>query len=156
MVQLGTRGYMVAKPLSKEEDGWIFELDQKGFSQKEIQDRICKEFNRETLDRSTLHRSLRRENLRRSGRIPVTSNRLPQTPGQQRFWERCIHDDHDWMKLVVVPDCCTESIISSNKPPREVLLTEGYGKWTSATTCWFCGFTTEPRDHWGIVLVSAE
>jgi len=147
MLQVLQLGGELTKPLSNEEKGLIYELHNNGISDKEIADQVCKKFNRETLDRTTIYR------LRQ---VFVPNKWLPKLPSQQRFWERCNLGDHTWMERVVVPECSTENMISSDEPPKEGLLTWEYGKWTSRMTCCFCGFTTEPRDQWGIVWVSAE
>ena len=50
----------MAQKLTHEELGRLFQLDDDGYSHKEIADTICEEFNRETLDRSTIYRHLNR------------------------------------------------------------------------------------------------
>jgi len=154
MLQLGkSGGKVMAGQTSQEEKYRIFELDQAGCSQKEIPDLICKEFNRETLDRSTIRRILGSEKHRNSWHLNrALKKRLPTTPRQQMFREKCDLGDHSWMNLQDTESC---TVYVGDEPPKGVLL-GAYGKRTSIATCWFCGFTTEPREDWGLVWVSAE
>ena len=46
----------MARPLTNDEITQMHHLDKEGASDKAIADQICREFNRETLDRSTIHR----------------------------------------------------------------------------------------------------
>lgn len=62
----------MAKQLSRPELDRLYQLDEDRHSQKEISDVICREFNRETLDRSTIRRYLKQQAV--VGRtLPITS-----------------------------------------------------------------------------------
>ena len=52
-------GGKMAKKLTRQESDRLYQLDDERHSQKEISDIICREFNRETLDRSTIRRHLK-------------------------------------------------------------------------------------------------
>ena len=146
----------MARHLSLKEKMRIDELGRSGASDKEISDQICREFNRETLDRTTLNR------LRRRQRFPSPMH-LPVTPLQQEAFERCQvrseeypEGDHGWMvRGELFVDCYTPACLSGGEYPTGELIEEKYGKRTTTRTCWFCGFTTEPRDEWGQVWVVA-
>ena len=139
----------MARHLSLEEKKRIDELGRSGASDKEISDQICREFNRETLNRTTLNR------LRRQQRSSSPMH-LPVTPLQQEAFERCQVGDHGWMvRGELFVDCYTPKCLLGGVYPTGELIEEAYGERTTTRTCWFCGFTTEPRDEWGQVWVVA-
>ena len=128
-------------------------LDEEGASDKVIADQICREFNRETLDRSTIHRHRQRFPSLRKKLSPM---HLPVTPLQQEAFERCQVGDHGWMvRGELFVDCYTPKCLLGGVYPTGELIEEAYGERTTTRTCWFCGFTTEPRDEWGQVWVVA-
>lgn len=49
----------MAKKLTHEELNRLYQLNDDGYFQKEMSDVICREFDRETLDRSTIYRHLK-------------------------------------------------------------------------------------------------
>ena len=60
----------MAKKLTREELDRLFQLNDDGYSYKEIADIICREFNRETLDRTTIYRHLKnRLKLKKAAKI---------------------------------------------------------------------------------------
>lgn len=62
----------MAKELTRQELDRLYQLDDERYSQKEISDIICREFNRETLDCSTIRRHLKNRAV--FGRtLPITS-----------------------------------------------------------------------------------
>ncbi len=63
----------MAKQLNHQEVDRLYQLDDGRQSQKEISDIICREFNRETLDRSTIRRHLKNRD--------VVESTLPNAPG---------------------------------------------------------------------------
>ena len=68
--------------------------------------------------------------------------------------ETCIEGEHGWMvRGELFVDCYTPACLSGGEYPTGELIEEAYGKRTTTRTCWFCGFTTEPRDEWGQVWV---
>ena len=144
----------MAGQTTQEEKYRIFELDQAGFSQKEIADLICKDFNRETLERSTIRRTLGSKKNRDSWHMSRSLKiRPPTTPRQQIFWEKCDRGDHSWMNLQDTESCTV--YVLGEELPKGVLPKGAYGKRLVIAKCWFCGFTTEPRDDWGLVWGSA-
>ena len=151
----------MARPVTNDEITWMHHLDEEGASDKVIADQICREFNRETLDRSTIHRHRQQfPSLRKK----LLLKKLPVTPLQQEAFERCQvrserypEGDHGWMiRGERFVDSYTVNWLSGADWPKGELVVEAYGKWTTTRACWFCGFTTEARDEWGPVLVAAE
>ena len=146
----------MARHLSLEEKKRIDELGRSGASDKEISDQICREFNRETLDRTTLYQ------MRRRQRFPSPMH-LPVTPLQQEAFERCQvrweeypDGDRGWMERGErFVDCYSTTCVSAWEYPTGELIEEAYGKRTTTRTCWFCRFPTEPKDEWGQVWVVA-
>ena len=144
----------MARHVSLGEKSRIFRLVRAGASDKEISDRICQEFDRDTLDRSTI-RSIRKM------MVLSPTMRLPATPTQQAAWERCQirserypKGDHKWMIGDRFADSFTVNQLDEDLTRGE-LVEESEGWFTTSSTCWFCGFTTEPRDEWGQVWVVA-
>ena len=143
----------MAKPLTRDEITMIRQLGEKGASDKVIADQVCMRFERETLDRSTIHRHRQRfPSLRKK----LLVKKLPVTPLQQEAFERCQVGYHGWMvRRELLVDCYTPKCLLGGDYPTGELIEEAYGKRTTTRTCWFCGFTTEPRDEWGQVWVVA-
>ena len=150
----------MARPLTNDEITMIRQLGEKGASDKVIADRVCMTFNRETLDRSTIHRHRQRFPSLRKKLSPI---HLPVTPLQLEAFERCQvrseeypEGDHGWMvRGERFVDCYTPKCLSGGEYPTGELIEEAYGKRTTTRTCWFCEFTTDPRDEWGQVWVVA-
>ena len=150
----------MARPLTNDEITRMHHLDEEGASDKVIADQICREFNRETLDRSTIHRHRQRFPSLRKKLSPM---HLPVTPLQQEAFERCQvrseeypDGDHGWMERGErFVDCYSPTCVSAGEYPTGELIVEAYGKRTTTRTCWFCRFTTEPKDEWGQVWVVA-
>ena len=146
----------MARPLTNDEITRMHHLDGEGASDKVIADQICREFNRETLDRTTLYQ------MRRRQRSPSPMH-LPVTPLQQEAFERCQvrseeypNGDHGWMERGErFVDCYSPTCVSAGEYPTGELIEEAYGKRTTTRTCWFCRFTTEPKDERGQVWVVA-
>lgn len=85
-----------------------------------------------------------------------STQHIPVTPLQQEAFERCQVGNHGWMvRGELFADCYTPVCLSGGEYPTGELIEETYGKRTTTRTCWFCGFTTEPRDEWGQVWVLA-
>ena len=154
----------MTRRLSPPEKDRIRELNQDGFYQKEISDKVCTEFGRITLDRTTIYRFLQIDKLTNSGQdlSPKTVIRLPQTPTQQAAWERCQirserypKGDHSWMIGDRFADSFTVNDLDDPLPKGE-FVRESEGWFTTSSTCWFCSFTTEPKRDWGPILVVAE
>ena len=150
----------MGKRLSNEEIILIYELHKKGVSDMGIADQVCMRFERETLDRSTVHRCRQRfPSLRKK----LLVKKLPVTPLQQEAFERCQvrseeypDGDHGWMERGErFVDCYTLKYLLGGDYPTGELIEEAYGERTTTRTCWFRGFTTEPRDEWGQVWVVA-
>ena len=143
----------MARPVSNEEKVLIRQLVEKGASDKVIADQVCMRFGRETLDRSTIHRYRQQfPSLRKK----LLLKKLPVTPLQQEAFERCQVRDHGWMvRGELFVDCYTPKCLSGGEYPTGELIEEAYGKRTTTRTCWFCRFTTEPKDEWGQVWVVA-
>ena len=144
---------VMGKRLSNEEKVLIYELHKKGVSDMGIADQVCMRFETETLDRSTIHRCRQRfPSLRKK----LLVKKLPVTPLQQEAFERCQVGDHGWMvRGELFVDCYTPKCLLGGVYPTGELIEEAYGERTTTRTCWFCGFTTEPRDEWGQVWVVA-
>ena len=154
----------MTRRLSPPEKDRIRELNQDGFSQKEISDKVCTEFGRITLDRTTIYRFLQIDKLRNSGQdpSPKAEIRLPVTATQQWPWERCQirsdrypKGDHSWMIGYRYADSFTVNQLDEDLTKGE-LVEESEGWINTSSTCWFCSFTTEPKREWGPILVVAE
>ena len=143
----------MALRVSIEEKARILELMGAGASDKEISDKICREFDRDTLDRSTIRRIRQKMALSPTMRMPVTAT-------QQGPWERCQirserfpEGDHSWM----IGDWTTDSfsVEQLEELPKGEMFKDSEGWATVIRTCWFCSFTKERRE-WGPILVVVE
>ena len=115
-------GGKMAKQLTQPELGRIYQLDDERHSQKEISDIICREFNRETLDRSTVRRHLKGRVSREKINSPITSF--------------CGRGYHSW---VVEPVASSTAILNADGTGGAgYLLNTG-----TRRTCRECGFVEE-------------